>query len=749
MDYLIQAAHSRSPLIRHTGGVEQLQQVNPQAGPPPTACPPRSAVPHAGPPVGPPIAVHEPAPGEHIVVPVVPNQPLAFDFNPLDLKATEHGQDVTLTFPDGAQITLHDIIGYYGPQPVPLELPDGTVITSGELLQAFHLSLAGPCGGPALNLINPTAGPTPIIVGNTGFEAQPFNVGGLGPGLTPDGPLAPTGFGLTTEFVKGVGGSPPSPPGPPGPPTPPPPGTFLTVPDLDTHQYFLGSSTPAPHNVGGTNYTVDLTGNYITEVVASSPAAFIADFWTPGSPPPAFGTHASPGGSLNGQFGTFTIDSAGNYDYQLSAASEHILSQLGSDLMSQTVNQPYHTYQPGFQDVFDVATSNGFESAGTAPADVKQIQFDFYAANVSSNAATVGVTAAPASTTNLLLTYTDAVDPAHSFQQLVAVDNTGHVVVTPESTTFVQPNDPALVTLQYLSGSGAAVSSINIEGETLNINATIDGTTHQAYAGMINPALDQLGDNGDTGSASTTVASQDNPVAYTATGSFTDALSSYSGAFGYLFDSTNTTADASSSGGKANAIQYADNSDAATLNGSTTAGATNVFDWSSSASIDGNTHIDGAPGSTSANGGLNVLEIESGTAQNLDFTSTLSSTANVKNIEVFDLTDGAHSGTANSVTLTADDVFNLAHNEPTAVQNAGGAAALWINGSSADNVTLAGTGSTWTQISQPVTQTGQAGGSASQMVGYTEYAATTTGGQAVHVYVQNAIAQNPGHVAHH
>lgn len=742
MSHLIRAAHTASPLIQHTGGVEQLQQVNPQAGPPPAVCPPRSAVPHAGPPVGPPIAIHEPAAGEHIVVPVVPNQPLTFDFNPLDLKATEQGQDVTLTFPDGAQVTLHDIIGYYGPQPVPLELPDGTVITGSELLQAFHLSLAGPCGLPH---INPTAGP----VENTGFGLPPFDVGGIGPGLIPEGPLSPTGFGITTEFVKGVGGGNPTPPGPPGPPTPPPPGTFLTVPDLDTHQYFLGSSTPAPHNIGGTSYTIDQTGNYISEVVSSSPAAFITDFWTPGSPPPAFGTHANPGGTLNGQFGTFTIDSAGNYDYQLSATSEHTLSQLGTDLMSQAVNQHFNTYQAGFQDVFDVATSNGFESAGTAPADIKQIQFDFYAANVASTAATVGVNAAPASATSMLLTYTDAVDPAHSFQQLVTVDTTGHVVVTPEGgSTIVQPNDPALVTLEYLSGSGANVSSVTIENESFNINATI-GPSQHAYAAVINPALDQLGDNGDTGSASTAAPSQDSGTNLTTLTSFNDtALSGISGTFGYLFDSGNTSANGA---GRADAVNYADNSDTATLNGSTTAGATSVIEWSSTASIDGNTHIDGAPGSTAANGGLNVLEIESATGQNLDFTSTLSSdptTGNIKNVEVFDLTDGAHSSVANNITLTANDVFQLAEHEPTAIQNAGGAAALWILGGANDTVNLAGTGSTWTQISAPVTQVGQAGGNQSQMVGFTEYAATTTGGQAVHVYVQNAI-HNAGHVAHH
>src|SRR5487761_1597052 len=700
MNHLIQAAHTHSPLIQHPGGVEQLQQVNPQAGPPAKApCPPPPCLPtHAGPPVGPPIAVHEPAPGEHIVIPIVANQPLAFDFNPLDLKATQQGQDVTLTFPDGAQVTLHDMVGLCGPQPAPLELPDGTVITPSELLQAFHFSLIGPCGGPALNEINPTAGPTPTA-DNTGFNTQPFDVGGIGPGLTPDGPLDPTGFGYTNEFLKGVGGSPPSPPGPPGPPPPPPPGHFLTVPDVDLHTYFLGTSTPAPTSHGGTppTYTVDLTGNYISEVVSSSPAAFIEGYCTLGAAPLTFGTHANPGTALAGTYGMFTMDASGNYSYTLDTTHEHVLSQLGSDMMSQAVNHPYigqGYYQPGFEDAFDVVTGNGTDTAG-------------------------------------------------------------NVIIPPESTTVVQPNDPALVSLEYVSGSGANVSSVAIEGEQFTINATLSATQH-AYAGMINPTLDQLGDNGDTGSASSSVASTDN-AAYTANGTFNDStLSGFDSHFGYLFDSSSATADASLSGGAANTINY-DGAAASNiaLTGSSTADSTNVFESSSSAHLDasvgGDTPsltIDGGTGN-----GLNVLELESSTAQNLTFdsitspgtlTQDLTSGTNIKNVEVFDLTDGAHAGTANTITLSANDVFTLAQNEPAAVQNAGGAYAVWINGTGADTVNLAGTN--WTQISQPVTQVGQAGGNASQMVGYTEYAATTTpGAQAVHVYVENAV-QAAGHV---
>lgn len=270
---------------------------------------------------------------------------------------------------------------------------------------------------------------------------------------------------------------------------------------------------------------------------------------------------------------------------------------------------------------------------------------------------------------------------------------------------------------------------------------------------MVNPALDQLGDNGDTGNASSSVASQDN-IGYTAPGSFNDsALSGFNHNFGYLFDSSGTTADASSSGGAANTINY-DGGAASNiaLTGSSTADSTNVFEWSSSAQLSdsvGNTPgvaIDGGSGN-----GLNMLQIESGTSQNITFdtvtgavgtaeTQDLTAGTNIKNVEVFDLTDGAHSSTANTITLTANDVFTLAQNEPAAVQQAGGAYAIWINGTSADTVNLANTdGNTWTQISQQVTQVNQTGGNASQMVGYTEYAATTTANQQVHVYVQNAI----------
>ena len=79
-------------------------------------------------------------------------------------------------------------------------------------------------------------------------------------------------------------------------------------------------------------------------------------------------------------------------------------------------------------------------------------------------------------------------------------------------------------------------------------------------------------------------------------------------------------------------------------------------------------------------------------------------------------------------------------------QNAGGGIAVWILGDGNDTVNLTGTGSTWTAGTQ-VTSVAQAGNNPGQMVGFTEYTATATGGQQVHVYVQNAIAA-AGNVAH-
>src|SRR5665213_1028584 len=256
-------------MIHKTGGIEHLQKINPQAGPapeipcPPAPCPPIN--PNA--PLGAPVAVHEPAAGQRVDIEVVPNQPLIFDFNPLDLQATRADNAVTLTFPDGAQVVLHDIVGPCGPQPSPFQLPDGTIITPSELLHTFNLGDFGPC----FTAIAPPAAPA----GNTGFYYAPFEVGEIGSGLYGLGVLAPTGFGYGAEFVKGAGGSPLTPGGPPPPAPSGPPGTFLAVSE-DVQNAVYPTQLP----ITGDYFT---DTNYVTgqPVVSSSPAPFITAYHDP------------------------------------------------------------------------------------------------------------------------------------------------------------------------------------------------------------------------------------------------------------------------------------------------------------------------------------------------------------------------------------------------------------------------------------------------------------------------------------
>jgi hypothetical protein len=754
MFQLMKDGQSAPRFVHKTGGVEHLEHVPPQLPPAPLPCPPAPCPPiHAGPPVGPPIAVHEPAAGERVDLTVIPNQPLVFDFNPLDLKATEHGGNVTLAFPDGAQIVLHQIVGPCGPPPAAFELPDGTVLTPAQLLEYFHLNAIGACEAV------PHHAPPPPPVEHGGFYFPPFDIGEIGPGLDTLGLLGPTGFGYFAEFLHGTGGGHPGVPGgPPGPPTPPP--TPFTVQDIDPQDYFQGVNTGFA-----------ITGNYITTDTANgapivnppnSPPVFVTEFATPGAAPLSFGAVAPAGGTLEGAFGSLTLNANGSYAYHLgpgtTANGTAVLPELGSDLLSQTQNAHFSTYSYEFQDPFDVVTSNGSETVGDPPADIKQIQFDFFAAVVPSAPAAmlVNPSGAPA---ELLLTYTDLVDPAHSFQQLVSAPGGATTIVTPESTTIVQPNDPALVSLEYLSGANVTGITAIIEGDFVNAISVGPASTH-AVTAVINPNLNTLGDPGDTGSVSgTAVQSQDtsaNPASLTVTSAYSDALSGLSGASGYLYDTNTGSTDVVMSGGttaNADILNFAGDpgTTSTTITGSSAAAATNVIEWESGSLLSNGSipglSIDGGDGH-----GLNVLELESPTAQNLDFTANLTSggaTPNVQNIQVFDLTDGAHAATTNSITLSADDVFNLAKNEPTAIVTAGGAYALWVNGSAADSVVLAGSGTTWTAISPQVTSVNQAGGNFTQMVGYTEYSAVApTSGATVHVYVQNAI-QAAAHVVAH
>jgi hypothetical protein len=778
----MKAGQTSSGMVQLAGGVEHLERINPQAAPAP--CPPGQApmpCPPVDPnaPMGPPIAVHEPAPGSRDVIEVVPNQPLIFDFNPLDLKATQHQGSVVLTFPDGAQLELHDIVGPCGVQPTPFQLPDGTVITAGDLLQAFHLEAIGPCG---LAQINPTAGPSPIFgLGpvNTGFAINPYDVGVIGPSVSPLGPLVPTGFGYGAEFFRGTGGSPstPSTPGPPGPPGPPPPPT-PTISGQEDGQ--SGIYTGA---------AVTGSGNYFTDTVAGHPVIT----YSPPAPAPHIESYAfiagpaeTPGNPAVGTFGTLTFDAnaLGHYSYVIgdSGAQQALVSQAGTDIMSQYI------VLSAYEDTFSVTSSNDPSDSTT-----QNLNFSIYGADVFPDATHTVPLAAPAfqaisaGTTEILLTYTDALDPGHSFQELIQVTGvTPSVVVAPVNPNGVpiQPNDPALLSFEYVSGSAVTLSNVTVAGENVVFsgpnNALGPGGSH-AITAVINPDLSGLGDPGDTGNvAGAAVSSQDSGTTLSPNGSYNDSLlSGQSGSFGYLFDSSGAIA---TGAGNADIVNYGGGAASnIQLTGSATADnpiggslAMSVIEWSSTAEISntgGNTpgiDINGGTG-----GGLNVLEIESATVQNLDFTSTLASggaTPNIQNIEVFDLTDGANpsiangaAGTGNTITLTPQDVLNLAANEAATVQAAGGGAlSIWVNGTASDTVTLSGS---WSVLSGPTTSGGQTNQSAitddgsgktiaaagnannnTEMVGYTEYSATV-GGQTAHVYVENAIAAN-GHVHH-
>ncbi len=780
----MKAGQTSSGMVQLAGGVEHLERINPQAAPAP--CPPGQApvpCPPVDPnaPMGPPVAVHEPAPGSRDVIEVVPNQPLIFDFNPLDLKAAQHQGSVVLTFPDGAQLELHDIVGPCGVQPTPFQLPDGTVITAGDLLQAFHLEAIGPCG-----LVEIAPAPAPIVPGvpNTGFYVNPFEAGAIGPGIIGLGPLSPTGFGYGAEFLKGTGGSSstPSTPGPSGPPGPPPPPT-PTISGQEDGQ--SGIYTGA---------AVTGSGNYFTDTVAGHPVIT----YSPPVPAPHIESYSfiagpaeTPGNPAVGTFGTLTFDAnaLGHYSYVIgdSGAQQALVSQAGTDIMSQYI------VLSAYEDTFSVTSSNDPSDSTT-----QNLNFSIYGADVFPDATHTVPLAAPAfqatsaGTTELLLTYTDALDPGHSFQELIQVTGTTpSVVVAPVNPNGVpiQPNDPALLSFEYVNGSDVTLTNVTVAGENVvfsGANNTLSGTpvagtSSHAITAVINPDLNGLGDPGDTGNvAGAAVSSQDSGTTLAPNGSYNDSLlSGQSGSFGYLFDSSGAIA---TGAGNADIVNYA--SGAASniqLTGSATADnpvggslAMSVIEWSSTAEISntgGNTpgiDINGGTG-----GGLNVLEIESSTVQNLDFTSTLASGAggNVQNIEVFDLTDGANpsiangaAGTGNTISLTPQDVLNLAASEtggPVAAAG-GGALSIWINGTASDTVTLSGS---WSVISGPTTSGGQTNQSAiaddgsgktitaagnanntTEMVGYTEYSATV-GGQTAHVYVENAIAAN-GHVHH-
>ncbi|HEY1503625.1 MAG TPA: hypothetical protein VGF92_04950 [Stellaceae bacterium] len=790
---------------------------------PPAACAPAPA--NVG---NSPIEVPEPQPGQHIELTVTPNQALVFDFNPLDAEAVRHGDDLTLTFADGGVLVLHHIAQNGNPLPTALQLPDGTIINPCELLQALPDEQPSPTAGKIpeekIPQPNPAAGP---VVGAPPVTT-PFEAPGLGHGLTPLGPLSPEGFTITTHFPPpGNGGFPPSPPSSP-PTTPPntPPHTpstpFLAMIE-DSHllQY------PATATTGDL-----MTDSYFGHaIVTSNPAAHVDSyvFWQPGSV--AVDPAADPAGAAAGMWGSLNMLSDGSYTYALNATGVAAASQLGSDILSQELGSPGSPDTPyPLLDLFTATVDNGFQTAS------QQLAIYTVADNVAPSQTTASISGSAAGA-QVLLTYTDLADPAHSFQETLTIGSNG--LITAEGAP-IQPHDAALVTLEY-QGTPTTITGFSVAGETFTgLNIPLDGTDH-ALTAIINPDLSGFGDPGDTGSVivapagyanvagsfSAAVAGQyvyetagnpDNTLSVvsgsdadqsgtvlnlgTNTGHAIGGLGSdvfvdngvggttYNGGAGIVITGTPTEVgtlslfvdNASLAGGfeqvtvnvttgesdtamataLANAVNADANLNALGLTASAVAAGGDSFQLlqgAGSPSFDSLTSFEELALSTSGNppamsitgqAGIDTLRLDTG-GNNIVNPASLNQFAN---IDVFDLTaSAAGSGASNSITLNASDVLQLTANENPAIKTFTGANAMWVEGTGNDIVNLQG----FTQISDPITNSSQAPAvataptglqtSASQMVGFAEYAGTVNG-QTVHVYVENAIV-NAGHVHLH
>lgn len=480
-------------------------EINPTAGPNDTAPPHHASHPeHAAAACPPapatssvqPVEIHEPAAGQRVEITVTPNQPLTFDFNPLDAQAVRHGDDLTLTFADGGVLVLHHIAQDGNPLPTPLQLPDGTIINPCELLQALPGEEANPSAGkipnekiPLINpsagpeQINPAAGPTPIIApGGAHPVVTAFDLPGIGNGLTPLGALPPEPFSTTPNFPPpGANGFPPT-VVPPTPPIPPftPPNTPPVVPPTSFIVAFEDSNSGVVPNLvdnpGQTTLTI--TGNFLTDF-ANSGGTHGVD----GAPTLTFSNPVSVDtGTATGEFGTLSLSSNGTYTYTVDVAAETAANQLGSDRISEALNQQFSgaaPYLAPLEDEFVVTVSNGT----TTKSELLALYVE--GADVTRTTTAVAGTAAVPGTT-LLLTYTDLYDPAHSFSELVTVNAGANTLVTDAP---IQPDDPGLISLSLVSGASATITSIEVAGGTIAVPSETLDAAHHALTAIVDPQV--------------------------------------------------------------------------------------------------------------------------------------------------------------------------------------------------------------------------------------------------------------------
>ena len=461
-----------------------------------------------------------------------------------------------------------------------------------------------------------------------------------------------------------------------------------------------------------------------------------------------------------GYFGELTMTAAGAYQYALSNTNalgidvvgspgqEGLVASLGSDLMSQTLTQAF-LHSSGIpvplQDTFYVQGDVSGVAFGDPTTDATALVFNTFGADVTAVPGNSVTTLAPLTSGGLLVTYTDVVDPAHSFQTFVTASNIGSFTLgTALNTLPFQPTDPGLVSVENLTGAPVTINGVTVAGETASNPIMLDAGTNHALTFMIDPNLKPLGDPGDTGSTSPATLSN------TAAGAFVNSLVSggitYADAtidYGNLYS---TTGPVSSVGASADSAYILHSTTGGEIGGA----GTNVLAYDTNTQTGAFNYEGGT--------GLNVLRFDSA-GDALDFTAagttinngtiTLANGNAFSNLEVIDLTAAAANSTAgNTLTLNASDVLALTQNEPAAVSQGNTANSLWILGAGADTVNL--TGGTWTQISGSVTSSGQntAAAALTQMVGFTEYSSAVSPTQTVHIYVENAIA-TAGHVNVH
>lgn len=90
------------------------------------------------------IPVHEPAAGKLIDITPNPAEALSFDFSPFDAQASRRGRDLVLRFADNGVVILRRVHNAQSTLPIPVHLPDGTVISLCELLRAMPGQQAAP-----------------------------------------------------------------------------------------------------------------------------------------------------------------------------------------------------------------------------------------------------------------------------------------------------------------------------------------------------------------------------------------------------------------------------------------------------------------------------------------------------------------------------------------------------------------------------------------------------------------------------